>query len=276
MFNNKYKDKRALVTGHTGFKGAWLSLWLKELGATVCGFSNGVPTIPSFYETLSEVFNNEFTGDIQNYDEVCGCLKKSNPDIVFHLAAQPLVRVSYEQPVLTANTNIIGTINLLEAIRSLNLKCDIVVITSDKCYENRGWEYGYRENDSLGGQDIYSASKAAADIMARSYYTSFFKNNPNLGNIAIARAGNVIGGGDYARDRIVPDCIRALKKNEPIVVRNPSSTRPWQHILDCLSGYLWLGAHLMNSKPDATFATTFNFGPHSKSNRTVKNLLRKS
>jgi len=273
MFNNKYRGKRALVTGHTGFKGAWLSLWLKELGAKVFGFSNGVPTVPSFYETLSAVFDKEFTGDIQNYEEISDCLKKSNPDIVFHLAAQPLIRVSYDQPVLTANTNIIGTINLLEAVRSLNLKCDIVVITSDKCYENRGWEYGYRENDSLGGNDIYSASKAAADIMAHAYYASFFKNNSNLGNIATARAGNVIGGGDYARDRLVPDCIRALEKNEPIAVRNPSATRPWQHILDCSSGYLWLGTYLMNSKPDITFATAFNFGPYSKSNRTVRELV---
>lgn len=273
MFNDRYSGKRALVTGHTGFKGSWLSLWLKQLGAKVFGFSNGVPTIPSFYETLSGVFEEECIGDIQNYSAIRNFLLKTKPDIVFHLAAQALVRVSYEQPLLTANTNIIGTANLLEAIRELALPCHIVVITSDKCYDNRGWEFGYREIDPLGGEDIYSASKAAAEIMTRAWYLSFFKDNPKLGNISTARAGNVIGGGDYARDRIVPDCVRALEKNEPIPVRNPNATRPWQHVLDCLSGYLLLGACLINSKSTSIHATAFNFGPTSQSNRTVRELV---
>ncbi|MGC8744373.1 MAG: CDP-glucose 4,6-dehydratase [Verrucomicrobiia bacterium] len=274
MFGNAYKGKKVLVTGQTGFKGGWLSLWLKQLGAIVFGFSNGVPTEPSFYETLTGVFDDEtITSDIQDYRAIRDYLLKTKPDVIFHLAAQPLVRVSYEQPLLTANTNIIGTINLLEAARELSLPCEIIVITSDKCYENRGWEYGYRETDPLGGQDVYSASKAAAEIMAASWYRSFFKNNPRLGKIATARAGNVIGGGDYARDRILPDCIRALQNSQPVEVRNPNATRPWQHVLDCLSGYLWLGALLVKSQKESPYATSFNFGPSSKSNRTVRELV---
>jgi len=274
MFGDIYKNKVVLVTGHTGFKGGWLSLWLKELGAKVWGFSNGVPTEPSFYEVLeNKIFTGEINGDISNYEAIRHTIRKIRPDFIFHLAAQSLVRVGYERPLETAQTNIIGTINLLEAVRNENLPCDILVITSDKCYENHGWEYGYREIDPLGGYDPYSASKAAAEIVTHAWYKSYFAENPHLGKIATGRAGNVVGGGDYAKDRIVPDAIRALTAGKPIPVRNPDATRPWQHVLDCVSGYLWLGACLQRSGKDSPFAGAFNFGPPLASNRTVRELV---
>lgn len=274
MFNEIYKNKIVLITGHTGFKGGWLSLWLKHLGARVWGFSNGVPTKPSLYETLDrKIFAGEINGDISDFRSILAAIKKIKPDFIFHLAAQSLVRVGYEKPVETIQTNIVGTTNLLEAVRQEKLPCDILVITSDKCYENRDWEYGYREVDPLGGHDPYSASKAAAEIIAHAWYRSYFKDNPRLGKIATGRAGNVIGGGDYSRDRIVPDAVRALSEGKPIPVRNPDATRPWQHVLDCLSGYLWLGACLQKCDKDSPIAGPFNFGPPLSSNRTVKELV---
>ncbi|MCX7872054.1 MAG: CDP-glucose 4,6-dehydratase [Verrucomicrobiae bacterium] len=274
MFNNIYKDKVVLVTGHTGFKGGWLSLWLNELGAKVWGFSNGVPTEPSFYEILDRrIFAGEINGDISNCESIRSAIKKIKPDFIFHLAAQSLVRVGYEKPLETVHTNIIGTVNLLESVRIENIPCDILVITSDKCYENRGWEYGYREVDALGGYDPYSASKAAAEIVTHAWYRSYFMEESRLGKIATGRAGNVIGGGDYAKDRIVPDAVRALIAGKPIPVRNPDATRPWQHVLDCLSGYLWLGACLQKSDKGSQYVGAFNFGPPLASNRTVKELV---
>lgn len=211
-FNNFYAGKRALVTGHTGFKGGWLSLWLSKLGAKVSGISLEAPTHPNFYETIrSGVFAGEQECDVRDLKALRLAIKQMKPDIIFHLAAQSLVRRSFANPVETFEINALGTAHLLEAVRGNELPCPVIVITTDKCYENHGGEQGYRETDPLGGHDVYSMSKAAAELVVESWRKSFFLPNPKLGNVASARAGNVIGGGDYAEDRIVPDCIRALQ-----------------------------------------------------------------
>jgi CDP-glucose 4,6-dehydratase len=262
MFANFYSGRRVVITGHAGFKGGWLSLWLKQLGAIVDGLGLGPQTDPSLYELLGQsAFDQEITCDVRDYAALESAVGKANPEIIFHLAALPLVRESYEKPVETFETNAIGTMNLLEAVRQLEIPCTVIVVTSDKCYENRGWQHGYREDDALGGKDVYSASKAAAELVVNSWRESFFRGNSRLGHIASARGGNVIGGGDYARDRIVPDCVRALLEQRPIIVRNPGATRPWQHVLDCLSGYLWLGACLARADAESPLASAFNFGP---------------
>ena len=207
MFNNFYRGKHVLVTGHTGFKGGWLSLWLKSLGATISGISLPPPTHPNLHEIIkSHAFGGEIECDIRNLDALASEVKKAQPDVVFHLAAQPIVRRSYSEPLETFETNAVGTANVLEAVRRAELPCSVIVITSDKCYENREWEFAYRENDPLGGHDIYSMSKAASELVAQAWNRSFFIPNPKLGPVATVRAGNVIGGGDYAQDRIVPDC----------------------------------------------------------------------
>jgi CDP-glucose 4,6-dehydratase len=273
-FNNFYAGKRALVTGHTGFKGGWLSLWLSKLGAKVGGIGLEPPTNPNFYETISPgVFTSEQECDIRDLKALMMAIKRMKPDIIFHMAAQSLVRRSFANPVETFETNALGTAHLLEAVRCNELPCPVIVITTDKCYENQGWEHGYRETDPLGGHDVYSMSKAAAELVAQSWQKSFFLPDPKLGNVASVRAGNVIGGGDYAEDRIVPDCIRALQASRPIPVRNPSATRPWQHVLDCLSGYLWLGARLSSAEKQTSLASAFNFGPGADSNQPVRELV---
>jgi CDP-glucose 4,6-dehydratase len=273
-FNNFYAGKRVLVTGHTGFKGGWLSLWLSRLGAKVCGISLEPPTNPNFYETIRHgVFAWEQESDVCDLKALSAAIKQWKPDIVFHMAAQSLVRRSYANPIETFETNALGTAHLLEAVRSNELPCPVVVITTDKCYENRGEENGYRETDPLGGHDVYSMSKAAAELVVQSWRKSFFQPNPKLGNVASVRAGNVIGGGDYAEDRIVPDCVRALQAGRPILVRNPSATRPWQHVLDCLSGYLWLGACLAAAEKQTPLASAFNFGPGANSHLPVRKLV---
>ena len=274
MFAGSYRGRRVLVTGHTGFKGSWLSLWLSELGAEVTGFSLPATVSPSLYEVVRDgAFKAEHFGDIRDMRAVAEAVNAARPDFVFHLAAQSLVRQSYAAPGETFEVNALGTVRLLEALRAAGLPCPVIVVTSDKCYENRGWEWGYREGDPLGGHDVYSMSKAAAELVALSWRRCFFQKDARLGPLATVRAGNVIGGGDYAEDRIVPDCVRALLDGKPVAVRNPAATRPWQHVLDCLSGYLLLGARLADPLRAARLADAFNFGPAARSNQPVSALV---
>jgi len=274
MFGGCYENRRILVTGHTGFKGAWLSLWLRELGAEVHGFALDPPTQPSLYEAIGPgTFAGERRADVRSLDELTAALSESRPDLVFHLAAQALVRRSYREPIETLATNVAGTANVLEAIRRLELPCHVVVATTDKCYENRESGHAYCESDPLGGHDVYSASKAAAELTVSAWRRSFFEVNPRLGHVASVRAGNVIGGGDFGEDRIVPDCWRALSQGRPIEVRSPHAVRPWQHVLDCLSGYLWLGARLAGERGATALASAFNFGPPPQSRRAVGDLV---
>ena len=271
MFESTYKGRRVLVTGHTGFKGSWLCAWLLDLGATVAGFSTNIPTKPSHFEVLRLTDRIEhFEGDVRNKGSLQKSIDKFCPEIVFHLAAQSLVRKSYEDPALTFETNSTGTLNLLECLRNQPSIKAAVLITSDKCYENVEWLWGYRENDRLGGKDPYSASKACAELISRVYMESFFKKNGP--NIATARAGNVIGGGDWASDRIVPDCVRAWSEKKPIITRNPKATRPWQHVLEPLSGYLTLGQKLFSGNSICK-NQSFNFGPQEKINQSVGDLI---
>ncbi len=272
-FNGAFRGKRVFVTGHTGFKGAWLSEWLLGLGAKVTGYSLPPNTRPALFEQLGQASRlHHLEGDIRDLSKFTEALHAAKPDFVFHLAAQAIVRESYAAPVETFAVNTQGTAHVLDALRGYRRPCAAVLITTDKCYENREWVYGYREDDPLGGYDPYSASKAAAEIVIASYRRSFFSGHPV--KIASARAGNVIGGGDWAVDRIVPDCIRALQKRRPIPVRNPVATRPWQHVLEPLSGYLWLAAKLSQpSTLNPQLASAFNFGPGHESNRTVADLV---
>ncbi|HMI68042.1 MAG TPA: CDP-glucose 4,6-dehydratase [Cyclobacteriaceae bacterium] len=274
-----YKGKKVLITGHTGFKGSWLALWLRELGAKVYGYALEPPTRPSLFEMvgLEKGIEHELA-DIRDFERVKRSVQRIKPDIVFHLAAQSLVGKSYNDPLETIQINALGTVNLMEAVRQTGLSLAMVLITSDKCYENREWHFGYRENDRLGGRDPYSASKAAAGVLIGSWRNSFF--NPATINdhgvrVASARAGNVVGGGDWSKDRIVPDCIRDLQNQTFITVRNPYATRPWQHVLEPLSGYLELGRKLLDSSSEhvAEFCDAFNFGPHVTNNKSVKELV---
>jgi CDP-glucose 4,6-dehydratase len=270
MFSNAYSNRRVLITGHTGFKGSWLARWLKMLGAQVSGISLPPETTPNHWDLLSLGVKSDMV-DIRDLKKLRVCLQDSDPEIVFHLAAQPLVRRSYKHPIDTWNTNVIGTANVLENCRLLkNLKA-IVVITTDKCYENKEWAWGYREIDSLGGIDPYSASKAAAELVTASYRHSFFASDESP-LIATARAGNVIGGGDWSEDRLIPDLVRAFQQGSELEIRAPNSTRPWQHVLECLSGYLQLGQKLLEG--DRAFAEAWNFGPEFRGNRKVIEVLR--
>jgi len=276
LFGSAFNGKRVLVTGHTGFKGAWLCEWLLGLGAEVTGLSLPPNTNPSLFDQLGLVRRLRHNiGDIQDPAVVAAAVADSQPEFVFHLAAQSLVRESYRQPRETFNVNVMGTLHLLDALRGLKKPCAAIFITTDKCYENREWRYGYREEDKLGGKDPYSASKAAVELLIASYRDSFFQGHPV--KIASCRSGNVIGGGDWARDRIVPDCMVALQKNKAILVRNRDATRPWQHVLEPLSGYLWLGASLADRRlrncDVSLLASAFNFGPNRDANRTVGELV---
>jgi CDP-glucose 4,6-dehydratase len=272
-FRDIFRGKRVLVTGHTGFKGAWLSEWLLNLGAKVAGYGLQPSTKPSLFAQLdlsSRLMH--VVGDIRDLSALCKFVNDFRPEFVFHLAAQPLVRKSYLSPVETYDTNVRGTVHLLEAIRMTSSPCVVVAVTSDKCYENREWVHSYREEDALGGYDPYSSSKAAAELVIAAYRRSFFSGPDTVIRLASARAGNVIGGGDWAEDRIVPDCIRFLQQKSAIEVRSPGATRPWQHVLEPTSGYLWLAASLFQN--DAVqLRSAFNFGPSLESNRTVKDLV---
>jgi CDP-glucose 4,6-dehydratase len=259
-----YAGKKVLLTGHTGFKGGWLAVWLEALGAEVSGYALAPSTDPALVADADVAATcRSVIADIRDVAALRRAVGETAPDVVFHLAAQPIVRLSYEEPIATLETNVMGTAHLLEAVRLQRRRCAVVVVTSDKCYENREWPYGYREEDAMGGHDPYSMSKGAAELVAASWRRSFFPPD-RLGQhgvaVATARAGNVIGGGDWAKDRIVPDAIRALSSRTPVPVRNPGSVRPWQHVLEPLSGYLVLGARLLG--PDAArFCEPFNFGP---------------
>lgn len=270
-FGDVYRGCRVLVTGHTGFKGSWLALWLTELGAEVAGYSLDVPTEPSHFKLLGlEKRLRHFEGDIRDRNSLGAVLDEFRPQIVFHLAAQALVRESYVDPVTTFEANAMGMVNVLDAIRTRPYIKTAILITSDKAYRNDEWYWGYREIDALGGKDPYSASKSCADLIAQSFYHSFLKGGPT--RVAITRAGNVIGGGDWAADRIVPDCIRAWGEGESVVVRSPKATRPWQHVLEPVGGYLWLGAKLIAGGPGLD-GEAFNFGPDAKVIQSVADLL---
>jgi CDP-glucose 4,6-dehydratase len=271
MFNNIYSGKRVLVTGHTGFKGSWLALWLKELGANVAGYSLGSVGTPSHFDLIGlENQMQHFTGDIRDCGRLADVFQRFQPDFVFHMAAQALVRKSYADPASTFEVNAMGMVNVLECLRVTPSVRAAIMITSDKAYRNDEWCWGYRECDVLAGRDPYSASKSCADIIAQSYWHSFFQNGNT--RVAIVRAGNVIGGGDWAEDRIVPDCMRALTRGEPAIIRNPGATRPWQHVLEPLSGYLHLAARLAQSQKGLN-GEAFNFGPDATVNHTVGELL---
>jgi len=266
-----FEGKIVLITGHTGFKGSWLSLWLTYLGAKVVGVSKDIPTEPSNFTASSlktEIDDRRL--DILNFDDINNLVNEIKPDYVFHLAAQALVRSSYKYPLQTLLTNSIGTTNILESLRKQSKKVNVVMITSDKVYDNLEWPWGYRETDRLGGKDPYSASKAMAEMAIRTYVESYFKLQTNV-NLGVARAGNVIGGGDWAKDRIVPDCIKAWSVNKIVEIRNPIATRPWQHVLEPLSGYLSLAVNLSNN-PEIN-GQSYNFGPDGNQNYSVKNLI---
>lgn len=267
-----YVGKNVFVTGHTGFKGTWLAYLLAKVGANVTGFALAPELGPSHFKMLGlDQKIQHIEGDIRDAAALCSSLKAAQPEFVFHLAAQALVKRSYADPVNTFSTNVMGSVNILDAIRQCETVRSLVYITSDKCYENLEWVWGYRENDALGGHDPYSASKAAAEIVFSAYYRSFFAGRTTLG-AATTRAGNVIGGGDWAADRIVPDCIRAIEHGEPIQLRNPNATRPWQHVLEPLSGYLQLGA-LLCEHP-AQYGGSWNFGPATTEVKTVHEVAK--
>ncbi len=270
-FKDFYRGKRVLVTGHTGFKGAWLSIWLNELGAKVFGYSLDPPSQPNIYSVccLSNRIE-EVRADVSDFKALKKFIGETEPDIVFHMAAQSLVRYSYEVPKLTMETNVVGTLNVLEAVRESDSVQTVVIVTSDKCYENHEQVWGYKENDPLGGEDPYSASKAAAEMVFRAYLKSFFRHKENLGAVSV-RAGNVIGGGDWAKDRIVPDTVRSLSSNVSVKIRNPRAIRPWQHVLEPLSGYLWLASKA--SENSEMFSGPWNFGPADSAARSVSDLV---
>lgn len=271
MFENAYEGKRVFVTGHTGFKGSWLCEWLLMLGADVAGLSLPPESSEALFVKLGLAGRvRHQTGDVRDLENFRDAIFRFAPDYVFHLAAQPLVRASYERPVETFGTNIMGTVHVLEALRALGKPCAAVIVTTDKCYENLETGRAYQETDRLGGRDPYSASKAAAELVIEAYRRAFL-SEPGGPAVASARAGNVLGGGDWAVDRIVPDAVRALSLGEEISVRNPGSTRPWQHVLEPLGGYLLLGARL--AEQPEVFNTAFNFGPDPESNRTVAELV---
>lgn len=275
-FNGIYSDTSVFITGHTGFKGSWLSFWLQQLGARVTGYARMPNTDPNHFAILKPDMNS-ITGDLLDSVLLTGSMRRAAPSIIYHLAAQPIVRDSYDDPVETYRSNVIGTLNVLEAARQTPSVKAVVIITTDKVYENREWEWGYRENDRLGGYDPYSSSKACAEILCASYRNSFW--NPDkygCGHdvlMATVRAGNVIGGGDWSKDRLIPDIMKATASGSATIIRNPHSTRPWQHVLDCLSGYLCVGEQLLSG--NKRFSDAYNFGPPKSDNLAVGDICKR-
>lgn len=277
LFHNCFFGRSVFLTGHTGFKGSWLALWLQELGAHVFGYSLAAPTQPCNYlvSEVSRLMAGEVQSDIRDVDALAAAIDQSEPDFIFHLAAQPIVRTSYNNPRETMEINFMGTCNLLECVRRRRKACVVVVITTDKCYENREQIWGYRENDAMGGHDPYSASKGAVELLAASYRRSFFApawRNDHGVKLATARAGNVIGGGDWAKDRIVPDAVRHLAAGKSIPVRSPNAVRPWQHVLEPLAGYLTLAARMV-SDDAPEWCGGWNFAPNTTEDATVRDLV---
>ena len=270
---NFWRGKRVFVTGHTGFKGSWLSLWLQNLGANVTGYSLPPPTTPNLFE-LADVDSsmNSIEGDVRDLSGLFNAFRLAEPEIVFHLAAQPLVRQSYSDPVNTFSSNVMGTVNLLESIRQFKETKAAVIVTTDKCYENKEWIWAYREDEPMGGHDPYSSSKGCTELVVSSYRRSFFSLS-NSSKIATARAGNVIGGGDFSQDRLIPDIIRAAKNSSRVEIRNPSAIRPWQHVLEPLSGYLKLAERLFLSA-GSDFSDAWNFGPNESDSWSVEQVIK--
>lgn len=274
MYNNIYRNKKVFITGHTGFKGSWLSIWLQTLGAKVCGYSLKPNTNPSMYQELDieNKIEKSIIGNILDYEKLEDSINDFQPEIIFHLAAQPIVRLSYKEPKLTYETNVIGTLNVLEVARKCKSVKAFVNVTTDKCYENKEIARGYKEDEPMGGYDMYSSSKGCVEIMSSSYRRSFLQEEDSM-SMATARAGNVIGGGDWAEDRLIPDCIRYINQNKAIEIRNPIAVRPWQHVLEPLSGYLLLGQKLLETGKD--YAEGFNFGPNEESVLKVSEVVQK-
>jgi len=269
LFGDQYRGRRVLLTGHTGFKGSWLALWLTEMGADLTGLALPPDTAPNHWDLLG-LNIKEYRNDIRDNNIVSRVMAEVKPEIIFHLAAQPLVRRSYREPLETWSTNVMGTANILEAARQTSGVRAIIVVTTDKCYENREWSWGYRETDRLGGHDAYSASKAATELVVASYRHAFF-HGEDAPLLATARAGNVIGGGDWSEDRLIPDLVRAIAEQTSLEIRAPQATRPWQHVLESLSAYLLLGQQLLEGQRDK--AESWNFGPAPEGNRTVADVL---
>ena len=274
-----FKGKKVFITGHTGFKGSWLSIWLSKLGAEIYGYSLPPPTSPNNYSEsgIAGLLEGETIDDIRNAGALEESIRSAEPDVIFHLAAQPIVRYSYDNPAETFDTNVMGSVYLLDAVRKIGRPVSVIMVTSDKCYENNGQIWGYRENDVVGGQDPYSASKGAAEIAISSYRRSFFdpsKLDRHGIGIASVRAGNVIGGGDWAEDRIIPDAVRALEEGKPLELRNPGAVRPWQHVLESLSGYMTLAGKMMATN-DPSLCSAWNFGPYTHDACTVAELMEK-
>ncbi|MCE9519514.1 MAG: CDP-glucose 4,6-dehydratase, partial [Verrucomicrobia bacterium] len=272
-FGGIYAGKRVLLTGHTGFKGGWLSLWLQTLGAELSGYSLPPPTGDSLFSIIPEnTFRHSWLHDLREPKALETAIIESQPEIIFHLAAQPIVGISYREPLDTFTTNALGTALLLEAVRAIKSKAAVLVVTSDKCYHNDNSGRPFMEEDPLGGHDVYSMSKAATEMIVAAWHSSFFAKDGTLGPLATGRAGNVIGGGDYAEDRIVPDAVRAFESKQPLLLRRPHATRPWQHVLESVSGYLTLGQRLL-TRPDNTRLLNYNFGPDLEAERSVQDLI---
>lgn len=268
-----WKGKKVFLTGHTGFKGGWLSLWLSTMGAKVTGYALTPATIPNFYDVaaIDSLIEKSHIADIRDLSSLQKAMSDAKPDVVIHMAAQPLVRYSYLNPVETYATNVMGTVHVLESSRNIEPVRATVVVTTDKCYENKEWAWGYRENDPMGGYDPYSNSKGCAELVASAYRQSYFSDINSANKIASARAGNVIGGGDWSEDRLIPDAIKAFEANKPLFIRNPLATRPWQHVLEPLAGYLLLAQSLYDE--GAKFASGWNFGPRDEDNRSVQEVV---